>query len=184
MTKPQTPEQTTANTAVATTKVHRGEVVEVPPHVANELTAFDRNPGLAETYTLLINDIPDRADDDAGARILAAIINADSPEQINEIWESTGLQAFAGHHLLIRRLGKLPSNHRGLGYYLGIDALDETTGEEVYATSGAANVLGALIKAYTSDWLPARMVFRSEEIRSRPGQHVVIPHFLAVRVGR
>lgn len=184
MTKPTLTEQIDRTTSTNVTRIVTGEIIDVPAHVANELTVFERDPGLRETYTLLINEIPESTAEDAAARILRQILNAETPEEVNAIWESTGLMDKLDRPLRITKLRRRPSDFKGLGAFLIAEATDESTGEELVITTGAANALGALIKAYVSDWLPAKMVFRGEPVKSNPGATVVVPEFLAVRVGR
>lgn len=184
MTKRTLTETIDATPSTEVTRIVTGEIIDVPAHVANELTVFERDPGLRETYTLLINEIPESTSEDAASRILRQILNADTPEEVNAIWEATGLLHRLDRPLLITKLRRRQSDFKGLGAFLIAEATDESTGEELVITTGAANALGALIKAFVSDWLPARMVFRSEPVKNNPGATVVVPEFRAVRVGR
>jgi hypothetical protein len=140
--------------------------------------------GAVEALVLLASDLPE-AEDDATDRIVQQILAADSPEDVNAIWEATGIERWLDVPLLITSLHRAPSDFEdGIGVYVVIKA--QTTGDrrDVVITTGSVNVIAQLIKAHTSDWFPLVATPRGPK---RPPKNGRFPYRLElglVRVGR
>lgn len=96
-------------------------------------------------------------DENTVEKIAAQIIAADNMVDENEMWESTGSAKLIGRRFRFDSLTLLPSTYdeSPFGWYLGIQAVDTATGEEVFITSGSVNLVTSLVKAHFLGNLPA-----------------------------
>ncbi len=120
--------------------------------------------------------------------IIAAVMSAETPEQLDQAWISGGRALPLNTPLTVTRIAKSQSDFAdGLGYYLVIDAVNEGTGEAAQYVTGASSIVAQLIKAYVSGWLPLRCVALEAAKPTKDGykpQHLeVIPFENAKAVG-
>ena len=130
-----------------------------------------------EAYEAMIASVPD-AGGDGFESILAAIALASAPSQLDAPWRSTGLAGFANTPLVVTGIRKMPSDFPGgLPWFLIIDAANLLTGEVVSITTGAVSVVAQLVKAWSLDAFPLRVVPR---IAERPSANGYFPQHLEI----
>lgn len=138
-------------------------------------------PALIETFAGLMRNIPEAAPDEATERIVAQILEAESPEDLEEPWNGQGLTSLIGRVLQVQDVKRLPSEFKsGPGWYLGLDCVLVETGETRFVTTGSISVLAQIGRAYQKGWLPLQVIARVPE---RPSKNGYFPVHLEI-VGR
>lgn len=117
------------------------------------------------------------AEDGAGAeRIVAAVLAAESVDDLDAPWDTTKAEKLAGRVLRIDGLMRRPSDFRsGLGVFLVVHSVDTATGEKVVWTTGSVSIVAQLARAYNLNGLP---VYAELVIAERPTQDGYHPHHL------
>ena len=121
-------------------------------------------PAVVEAFQRIMADIPMSDPDDAMARIVAQILNAETPEELEEPWNGEGMRGLAGRLLRISEVRRLPSEFlSGPGWYLGCTAMLVETGESKFVTTGSLSILAQLGRAVQAGWLPLDVVPREAD---------------------
>ena len=127
-------------------------------------------PAVVEAFKRLMSDIPESDPNDATARIVAQILAAETPEELEEPWNGEGMRALSGRLLRITDVRRLPSEFlSGPGWYLGCTAVLVETGESKFVTTGSLSILAQIGRAVQAGWLPIDVVPREAEKPSRNG---------------
>ena len=123
-------------------------------------------PGLKEAFLAMLQQVPD-PDDDATARIVAAILGAKTAEDLDAAWDAEGMRQWADTAVRVKAVHKLPSTYTGgLGVFLVCRCELPEVGEEFILTTGSVSIVAQLVKAHTHGWLPITVVPRKSESRS------------------
>jgi hypothetical protein len=120
----------------------------------------------------MIQGVPDAVE--GYGRIAAQLAAADSPEALNEPWDTQAqdMATYVGSTLIVRSVAKAQSDFAGgLPWFLIVDAIDEDTGEAVTLTTGSANIVMQLTKAYVMGWLPRRVMVEVSEKATKNGYY-------------
>lgn len=127
-------------------------------------------PSVVEMFTRLMTDIPMSEPDEALGRIVAQILAAESPEELEEPWNGEGMRNLSGRLLRITDVRRLPSEFlSGPGWYLGCTAVLVETGESKFVTTGSISILAQIGRAVQAGWLPMDVVPRQAVKPSRKG---------------
>lgn len=111
-------------------------------------------------------------DDDAEERILRAVLDAATVEDIDAPWRSSGLEDKEGRALRVNELTRFPADKPGgLPFYLRIRGVDLETGSEFTCTSGSKTVVAQLVKCFMADALPVDVRPVVNETRSGNKAH-------------
>lgn len=123
------------------------EVVDAATNLTTEL-------GATEAMTLMVDELPE-ADGDAMDRILAQLLTAETPGDLNRPWEASGIEHLLDVSLLIKTVTRAPSDFAdGIGVYVVITAENIRTDREIVVTTGSTAVIAQLIMAHRNGWLP------------------------------
>lgn len=137
-------------------------------------------PGLREAFLQLLEQVPE-PDDDATARIVAAILGAEAAEELDAAWDAEGMRDYVDQVIRVKRVHKLPSDYQGgLGVFLVCLCDQPHIGEEFILTTGSVSIVAQLVRAHVAGWLPIEVVTRSAETR----QKYQAMHLELVRRGR
>jgi len=132
-------------------------------------TLAERQQMTLRRYAEMATMIPE-GDDDVELRMLEQIVDTEGAENLSKFWESQNTDGLVGHELEIVALKRQASNYEGgLGIFLVVDYVDQTTGEVGTFTSGSVAIVGQLVKAYASGWLPLSVIFRRATRPSKAG---------------
>lgn len=128
------------------------------------------DPGVTESLILLVSELPDAEDDDGQERVLAQLLAAESPEDLNRPWVPIGIEQQMDTPFQILRVTRRPSDFQdGIGVYVLIHAIDVRSGEPVVRSTGSINIIAQLIMAHTRGWLPLTAIPRGPK-RPKPGR--------------
>lgn len=123
----------------------------------------------ADELPQLIAGIPD-APDDAEARIIEQILNAQSIGDIDAPWRSGSLGKYNGTVLTITEVSKIPSDKdAGIGYFLVVRGTVRGTGEAFTASTSSHSVLAQLTRLWLANAFPVDVIPRKSERPSRNG---------------
>lgn len=126
-------------------------------------------PAVVETFKRLMADIPESDPEDATTRIVAQILAAETPEELEAPWNGEGLRELAGRLVRITEVHRLPSDLvSGVGWYLGCQAVLLETGESKFVTTGSLSILAQLGKAHQAGWFPLDVVPRENVSKKDP----------------
>lgn len=136
-------------------------------------TVADKNGAVvtfrADELPQLISGIPD-APDDAEARILEQILNAQSLSDIDAPWRSGSLGKYNGTVLTITEVSKIPSDKdTAIGYFLVVRGTVRGTGETFTASTSSHAVLAQLTRLWLAGAFPVDVIPRKAERPSRNG---------------
>ena len=106
------------------------------------------SPEVIERVRDAVRGIP--GDDGGGAeRIITALLDATSIDDLNAPWDGTSSRNLAGRRLAIRGITQRPSQFEdGAGIFLVADAVDAKTGEPAVFTTSAVSVVIQLARAW------------------------------------
>lgn len=131
-------------------------------------------PALVETFAGLMRAIPEAETTEAIERIVAQILGAEEPEDLEEPWNGQGLSNLVGRVLRVTDVKRLPSDFKsGPGWYLGLYCTLVEAGESLFVTTGSISVLAQIGRAYQKGWLPLDVVARVPERPSKNGYYPV-----------
>lgn len=122
----------------------------------------------------LFDLIPD-IEDDPTPRMMAAILNADDPSDINRIFESRAIKAAAGRTARFDALRKAPSDFADTGpaFYLVADVTWKDTGEQDVLTISSQMSMLELLVAQQKGWLPLTAEVVQKERKTKRGFHPI-----------
>jgi len=142
-----------------------------------EASSVQLTPQAVAPFEATLAAVPD-AGTQGYERILQAIADAQSVEDLDAPWRSQGMEAYLGRDLVIRSIQKMPSSYEGgIPWFLVVDAVDEETGQAVTFTTGAINVVAQLVQAFALGGFPLKVTPAESERESAAGgrpQHLVI----------
>ncbi|HVT14578.1 MAG TPA: hypothetical protein VHQ90_00155 [Thermoanaerobaculia bacterium] len=140
--------------------------------------------GATEAMVLLVNELPE-ASGDATERILAAILTAQTAEEVNAIWDAQGIELYLDVPLRIDWVERAPSEFEdGIGVYVVIHGHNPRTDQPVTVTTGSINVIGILIQAVRNDWLPMMATPRGPKRVPKSGRTPYRLELGPLRLGR
>lgn len=146
-----------------TSKTVTGEVIEGTSNVLSRMGEMQIE------IRRMVEAIPDTANDEGEANIIAAIMSATELDQLDSAWEARGLEAYLDRKITVTALRKGESDFAdGIGIYLLIDALDEQ-GRKVVLTTGSTSCVVQLVKANTLGVLPCTFIPRQAKKPSAAG---------------
>lgn len=129
-------------------------------------------------YESMLASVPD-AGQQGYERILEALSEAQSLDDLEAPWRSRGGEQFLGQRLLIKGISKMPSDFRGgLPWFLVVDAELSDGGGDATFTTGSVNVVAQLVRAYTLGLFPLEAVLVESERPTAAGftvQRLVFP---------
>ena len=130
---------------------------------------------LLKQFTHMVTLVP--AEDGAGQeRILAAILAAETIDDLDAPWDTTKADKLAGKVLRIDQLMRRPSDFRaGLGIFLVVHSVDTVSGEKIVWTTSSVSIVGQLVRAYALGKMPCYAELIIAERPTRDGYH---PHHL------
>ena len=144
-----------------------------------ELVTVDTSVDTAtvlDTAIALLQVIPE-SDDDGQLRIMNQIMSAQSPEQMDAIWESGNLRDHMGYPIIINRATRAPSDYKeGLGFFLILDCVNPETGEPFTVTTGSQTTVVQVAWAIKQFGLPFECV---PSISTRPSKDGYYPQRLS-----
>lgn len=123
----------------------------------------------ADELPQLIAGIPD-APDDAEARIIEAVLNAQDLKDIDAPWRSGSLSKHKDTVLTITEVSKLPSDKdQAIGYFLVLRGTVRGTGEPFVASTSSHAVLAQLTRLWLAGAFPIDVILRKADKPSRNG---------------
>lgn len=165
-----------------------GDVAEVVGEVQETALAeynagiLDAYPGGREAFALLLADVPEPSED-AAARIVLQILDAQTAEELDRPWDVDGMREYDGVVLRVLSIVKMPSDYTtGLGCYLVCTCSQPEIGEQFVLTTGSVSVVAQLVRAHVAGWLPLDVVPRQSARPTRKGYRPM--HLELVRRGR
>jgi hypothetical protein len=132
---------------------------------------------LAVKFARMATLIP--AEDGAGyERIVGALLNAKTLDDLNAPWEASKAERLVGTVLRLDAATRRPSDFKqGLGVFLVLHCTDTRTGEKVTVTTGAVSVVAQVVNLYATNKIPAYIEF---VVAERPTEAGYRPHHLRV----
>lgn len=129
----------------------------------------------------LMEQVPE-ADEDAYGGILMAILNAESPADLDAAWTARSLEQYCDTPLRVESIKRMPSDFAdGLGAYLVVNAVIPGDGERVTMTTGSVSVVAQLVKANALGAFPLIVVPRKA---NRPSANGYYPMHLEIVAAR
>ena len=155
-----------------------------PPTRDTELAILEDAPGVREAFLALVEEIPE-ATDDAYARIVRQLINAEHPSELNSPWEANTLRDRIGRPIRVDSLRRMPSDFEaGLGFFLVVQGMDMQTEEQITATTGSVAIVAQLARLQSMRALPIVVIPREAERPSRNGFRPMHLEVLVAKRGR
>lgn len=147
-----------------------------------EVPVLERYPDLVPRFDALMAEIPDAGADGAAA-LIDRLLEAESMEDFNGIWETDGLRDMIGQQIRVLAVRKSPSDFTsGLPYFLVLTIADGDTGEQRVITTGATAPVLTLGKLAARGMLPADIV--PSLAKKRPGMEGAPINLRIVRTTR
>lgn len=114
--------------------------------------------------------------------ILEQLLAAESPEDLDRPWNTKGMSDYLGRPLMLSGIKKVPSQFRdNTGFFLMVDGVDTTTGEEMSFTTSALAVMVQLIACHVNGWFPRLFI---PEQATEPTEDGYYPQHLKVYRGQ
>ena len=150
----------------------------------NDLVPADATPGQIErankvlaTLNTWLDAIPTSGEDGLLA-ILELIVDTEDPDRLDAAWNTSGFGDWLGYAMTISNPRKAKSKLAGgLGFFLIVDALIKTTGEQVTLTTSATAIMGQILVANARGYLPMDFVPLEKE---EPTENGFYPQHLKV----
>jgi hypothetical protein len=158
----------------------------IMPEQTKELATYDsqilsRSAEAGRELTLLMNDVPE-ADEDAYARIIADILGAQTPADLDAAWNANGIDKYADVALRVDSIHRMPSDFdEGLGMYLVVNAVIPGDGERVTVTTGSVSICAQLIKAFNLKAFPLIVIPRKSKRPTKAGYYPMHLEIVAAR---
>lgn len=144
--------------------------------------SLEQHPGAREAFMAMLEAVPE-PDDDAAARIVMEIMQAQSIEDLDKPWDVEGMRDYDGTVLQVQSIAKMPSDYKtGLGCYLVCKCTQPGVGEVFTLTTGSVSIVAQLVRAHTLEAFPLEVVPRQSERPTRKGYRPM--HLELVRRGR
>ncbi len=125
-------------------------------------------------FQKIMEAIPETDPGVATERIVLQLLQAQSPEELDEPWNGQGMLKLLDQRIKIMDVRRLPSEFlSGPGWYLGCDAVLVETGEKIFATTGAIAVIAQLARICQAGWLGLEVIPRLARRKSRRGYYPV-----------
>lgn len=125
------------------------------------------------TFAHMASVIPD-ADGAGMDNMLAAILGADSWDQLDAPWSTSSTDDAVGVPVVITDLTRRPSDFaEGLGVYLIVSGSRADNGEPITYTTGSVSVVAQLVRAYAIGALPLTAKLVKAERPSANGYYPV-----------
>jgi hypothetical protein len=148
----------------------------------NNLAGMDlviTNPATIARFAEMVALLPRADDDDGGAeRIIEAILNAQTWEDLDAPWRARGGEAYKDVPQRILGAKIRPSDFgQGLGVYVVVDAVDMRNGESITWTTGSVSIVAQLVRAHCVGAFPLLATLRVAERPSKAGnfpQHLEV----------
>lgn len=150
----------------------------------NDLVPADATPGqieranavLAQLNTWL--DLVPTSGEDGLLAILEQIVATEDPGMIDAAWNSAGFGDWLGYAMTISNPRKAASKIAGgLGWFLIVDAIIKTTGEQVTLTTSSVAIMAQILLAAAKGFLPMDFVPLEKE---EPTENGFYPQHLKV----
>lgn len=143
---------------------------------------LDSKPGIREAFMLMLSEVPE-PEGDAAAKIVGSILGAQAVEDLDKPWDSEGMRDLVDQVVQVRAISRRPSDYaKGLGVYLGCEVLVESTGDEMFVTTGSVSIVAQLVRAHMLKALPLRVIPKEAD---KPTKNGYIPmHLEMVRTGK
>lgn len=137
------------------------------------------DPALVQRFAAMVGMLPTAGDDDGGAeRIVAAILNAASWEDLDAPWRARGGEAYKDVPQRIESVKTRPSEYgQGLGVYVVVEAVNLSNGEGITWTTGSISIVAQLVRAHCVGALP---LFATLRVAERPSKSGNFPQHLEV----
>lgn len=120
----------------------------------NEVSFLERFPDFKERLVDLFERVPGDDTTEGAAGIVDAILNSNTIDEMNGLFEGEGLRSYVGRILRVISVEKRVSDKRGgLPFYLLMRCVDEN-GEKKTLTTGAVVPTMMLCKAHAMGALP------------------------------
>lgn len=130
---------------------------------------LNSQPGLREAFLMMLAEVPDPSDD-AAARIVGTILQAETAEELDRPWDSDGLRKHFDEIITVHEISKRPSDYTGgLGVYLGCECTMHSSGEQHFLTCGSVSAVAQLVRAHTIGVLPLTIIPRNAKKPTRDG---------------
>lgn len=161
-----------------TTTPRRPNPAGKPRQPGADLTPIASEATLA-TFAHMAAVIPD-AEGAGMDNMLAAILGADSWDQLDAPWSTTSTDDAIGVVVTVTDLSRRPSDFaEGLGVYLIVSGYRTETGEPITYTTGSVSVVAQLVRAYAIGALPLTTKLVKAERASANGYYPV--HLQVIR---
>ena len=103
-------------------------------------------------------------------KLIERVLTMEAPEDVNAIVQTDKMADYLGQALRVEAITPLPSDYEGgLPFYLGVDATELETGEKIHTSVGGMVPALALLTFAANGWLPATVVVRKGERKTRRG---------------
>lgn len=129
-------------------------------------------------WAMLTSVIPD-ASDMAASNIVQSILDAQTPEEMNQGTGAEGLRDLDNHVIRVAKVCKAESRvGEGPSHFLIMYGTDLDGGRDVVVTTSAEQPMAMLIKCHVSDWLPADFRVSVSKVPTRSGFHPINLEYL------
>lgn len=150
----------------------------------NDLVPVDATPGqierankLLETLNTWLDAVPTSGEDGLLA-ILELIVATEDPDRLDAAWNSSGFGDWLGYAMTVSNPRKAKSKLAGgLGWFLIVDAVVKSTGEQVTLTTSATAIMAQILVAGAKGYLPMDFVPLEKE---EPTENGFYPQHLRV----
>ena len=127
---------------------------------------------ILEQYGQMLLAVP-MADDDDGSGIIAGILQANRPEDLNQQSQLPKAEDYLGTMIKVERIERRESSleDNTMGYYLvvrGVTA-DQHQAPVVFGT-GSVGITAVLVKLWAHGWLPAVVEVRRSDKETKAGR--------------
>jgi len=136
---------------------------------------------ILEQYGAMLMAVP-LAEDDDGSGIIADILQANRPEDLNTNNELPAAEDFIGKTLVIRSIERRQSTleDNELGYYLIVRGTEGSHQAPFVFGTGSTGIVAVLVKLYAHGWLPAAVEVRKADKATKAGRYPLSLHVLSV----
>lgn len=132
-----------------------------------EVSVIERYPQVGEKILALMDQIPD-AGEDGALGLIERLLDAESAEDFNSIWESEGLRDYLDEPIRVKAVKRAKSRKRGgMPYFLILTIVDPETGAEKVITTGAVAPVLTIGKLAARGALPIDLI--AKEIPQEEG---------------
>ena len=148
-----------------------------PAHTTDAGTDLVLSTAVVEQFQNMVRLIPD-AEEGGVSNILAQIFAAQTADDLEKPWSDDERGIPLGRAFTLLSVSKRASDFRdGLGFYLELDVIDLSTGEQTVWVTGSVSAVAQIVKAYSLGLLPINFVLVEAEKASKAGykpQHLEV----------